>query len=84
MRYLLIILFFSNVCLSQFIHTAEDYRLSTEKFSNENILKTDNSFLNSIIVNPIKSNSPVSNFITDILLRGDTVWFATGSGLMRT
>jgi len=84
MRYLLIILIFSNVCLSQYIHTAEDYRLSTDKYVNEIVLSPNKLFLNSIIVNPIKSNVPVSNFITDILLKGDTVWFATGSGLMRT
>lgn len=84
MKYLFIILFFSNVCLSQFIHTPEDYKLSGEKFKDQVFYKMDNIFPSSIIVNPIKSNTPISNFITDILLDGDTVWFATGSGLMRT
>src|SRR5690606_18693233 len=37
-----------------------------------------------IIVNPINNPYPASNFITDIMLNGDTVWFGTGSGVMRT
>ncbi len=38
----------------------------------------------SISVIPSVSKYPVSNFITDIFRSGDTVWFATGSGIMRT
>jgi len=84
MRYLLIILIFSKIGLSQYIHTPEDFRLSSEILTVETVIRPDNLLMNSIIVNPIKSNAPISNFITDILLKGDTVWFATGSGLMRT
>ncbi|MCE1163963.1 MAG: hypothetical protein LWX07_01015 [Bacteroidetes bacterium] len=33
---------------------------------------------------PKSSKCPISNFITDIFNAGDTVWFGTGSGIMRT
>lgn len=37
-----------------------------------------------ILVTPVNQPFPSSNFITDIILNGDTVWFGTGSGIMRT
>ncbi|MCB0725047.1 MAG: hypothetical protein KDC73_10095 [Ignavibacteriae bacterium] len=37
-----------------------------------------------ILVTPVNQPYPASNFITDIILNGDTVWFGTGSGIMRT
>lgn len=48
--------------------------------------KEKSSMLSSIIVTPKTSKYPVSNFYTDIIVvgNGDTVWFATGSGVMRT
>lgn len=85
MRYILLILIFSNISFSQNIHTSQDFRLSSKKFITEKVNK-NKDFINSgsEVVNPNNSNTPVSNFITDILKNGDTVWFATGSGLMRT
>ena len=38
----------------------------------------------STVVTPHNRVCPISNFITDIYKSGDTVWFATGSGIMRT
>jgi len=84
MRYLILILILTNVCYSQNIFLADDFNLSDNKtFGN---YKSRGSFNNNInvIVTPNVSNTPVSNFITDILLNGDTVWFGTGSGVMRT
>jgi len=81
----LIILFIglNSFAHSQTIHSPENYKiadLNTKKYD----LKTDNFLSNSVLVIPIKSQTPISNFITDILLNGDTVWIATGRGLMRT
>ncbi len=84
MKYLLLIILFSNVCFSQNIFRAEDYRLSEKKFRNNASNLSDNILNNTVTVIPNNSKTPVSNFITDILINGDTVWFATGSGLMRT
>jgi len=77
----------SGISNSQNIHIPEDFKVSKDKFKeyfpNQSNQK-DNSSSSAEIVIPNNSNTPVSNFITDILFNGDTVWFATGSGLMRT
>ncbi|CAN5622190.1 FlgD immunoglobulin-like domain containing protein [soil metagenome] len=54
-----------------------------------NLLKGLNAFTKDIFKAPIQvtpktSKFIISNFITDILKSGDTTWFATGKGLMRT
>ncbi|MBK9331020.1 MAG: hypothetical protein IPM96_01125 [Ignavibacteria bacterium] len=74
---------FVNISYSQNIHKAEDFNLRefAENFSGQ--LRSSPIFLNQVVV-PVKSKNPISNFITDILLNGDTVWFGTGSGIMRT
>ncbi len=38
----------------------------------------------SAVVTPYNRKCPISNFVTDIYKSGDTIWFATGSGIMRT
>ncbi|MEO8665200.1 MAG: hypothetical protein ABI462_06865 [Ignavibacteria bacterium] len=68
---------------SQTIHSPENYKLSNLKFSNYD-LKTDHFFSSPVQVIPNNSPRPSSNFITDIIRSGDTVWFATGRGIMRT
>jgi len=80
---ILILLLFVNISFAQNIHKAEDFELIPfgKDFSSQ--LRSNPLFLNQIVV-PNNSTTPVSNFITDILLNGDTVWFGTGSGLMRT
>ncbi|MEP7145786.1 MAG: FlgD immunoglobulin-like domain containing protein [bacterium] len=81
----LIILFLglNSFVHSQTIHSPENYKIADLNYVNDDF-KTDNFLSNSVIVIPNKSATPISNFITDILLNGDTVWFATGRGLMRT
>ncbi|HQY52775.1 MAG TPA: hypothetical protein PLD63_10420 [Ignavibacteria bacterium] len=80
---ILILLLFVNISFAQNIHRAEDFELIPfgKDFSSQ--LRSNPLFLNQIVV-PNNSTTPISNFITDILLNGDTVWFGTGSGLMRT
>lgn len=83
MKYLFLILISVNVTFSQVHHKPENFRIVKyeNNFQTEIIGANHQTF---IIVNPNKSQTPVSNFITDIILNGDTVWFATGRGLMRT
>lgn len=83
MKTIILILLFVNISFGQNIHRAEDFDLIPfgKDFSSQ--LRSNPLFLNQIVV-PINSATPISNFITDILLNGDTVWFGTGSGLMRT
>lgn len=83
MRILILIFFISNFCAAQNIHKADDYRLSDFISQNNNFRNNSPSGL-TVLVTPKTSKTPISNFITDILLNGDTVWFATGNGLMRT
>ena len=40
--------------------------------------------LKNILTVPVTSNLPLSNFVSDIIVVGDTIWFATGKGLSRT
>ncbi|MFZ1321585.1 MAG: hypothetical protein WAT71_08530 [Ignavibacteria bacterium] len=83
MKTFILILLFVNISFGQNIHKAEDFNLIPfgKDFSSQ--LRSNPLFLNQIVV-PNNSTTPISNFITDILLNGDTVWFGTGSGLMRT
>ncbi|MDQ3020702.1 MAG: hypothetical protein M3R36_09040 [Bacteroidota bacterium] len=85
MKYIFLILIFSATCSAQFIHKPEDYNLGKfdpKNFNGEN--RKDNNNFVTVAVTPNVSPNPISNFITDIILNGDTVWFATGSGVMRT
>jgi len=36
------------------------------------------------VVNPVRSNTIISNFISDVVVSGDTIWFGTGRGVSRT
>ena len=84
MRYIFLILFISSFSFAQNIHRADDYKLGDFKPGNFNYKNFDGVSSSSITVIPVNTNTPISNFITDIVLNGDTVWFATGNGLMRT
>jgi hypothetical protein len=82
-RLFLLLIILSNIAVSQHVHELKDYSISTidfSKYQSKRIVK-DNI---SVTVNPNTSKYPISNFITDIIFAGDTVWFATGSGVMRT
>ncbi len=71
------------ISYSQVLHIPENYvikNFNTKNYTNQKSLIISPP----IVVYPINSKYPISNFITDIFLNGDTVWFATGSGIMRT
>lgn len=90
LKQLIVILLFifisSDYIFSQNIHIAEEYKIFNFKNSvpESGQFEKDNPHSASVVVIPDNSVTPVSNFITDILKNGDTVWFATGLGLMRT
>jgi len=85
---LLILILFSVSLNAQHIENRKDYKLSkflTEVFRNKKVYYNTYPERNGFTpVTPFVSKYPVSNFITDIFNSGDTVWFATGSGIMRT
>lgn len=83
-RLVFLILLIAEICYSQTALVVEDFKL--KDYNSFSIYKNrnDNGNKLNVLVNPLKSEYPVSNFITDIILNGDTVWFGTGSGIMRT
>lgn len=85
-KHIIIVLFFANISLSQVIHDPDNFKLPPVQFKSfvNHELKTDNFFAVPVPVVPVRSSVPISNFITDIIHNGDTVWFATGNGIMRT
>jgi hypothetical protein len=38
----------------------------------------------NIRTSPVESNTIISNFISDIIVKGDTIWYGTGKGIART
>lgn len=81
---LILLLNLSEVLFSQYISQPKSYQLSETYLAANSVRTQISQFKTSIIANPINSKYPISNFITDIFPSGDTVWFATGSGIMRT
>ncbi len=69
---------------SQVIRENLDFKILNKDFKRYISNITPLSSPNAIIANPNSSKYPVSNFITDIFPFGDTTWFSTGSGIMRT
>jgi hypothetical protein len=83
--YILIFSIFSLSSNAQTIFRPENFKLSKMFF--ENNFKTFSPLYSkspNVSVNPNTSKYPISNFITDIFVTGDTVYFGTGSGIMRT
>ncbi|MBS1491889.1 MAG: hypothetical protein JST55_00180 [Bacteroidetes bacterium] len=86
MRYLAIILLITGSLFSQTFD--KSYQLNKkllELKSNQNTIP--NSIKDRITFAPVTPNIskyPISNFIIDILKSGDTTWFSTGKGVMRT
>lgn len=68
---------------AQHITHPKEYKLSKQTFREFKISNIDKKPL-LVTVNPNRSKYPISNFIVRIIPFGDTVWFSTGSGLMRT
>ena len=60
----------------------ESFKLGSFKHAVEK--NQSDRMINSVVVTPNNRRCPISNFITDVYRSGDTVWFATGSGIMRT
>lgn len=85
MRFIFLILFCTTIASAQVIHLPENFELNMfSQNKNENYSQRNRTNFVFASVTPNQSQYPISNFITDIILNGDTVWFATGSGLMRT
>ena len=83
LKFLYILLLVAFPLAAQNIKTNPDYHMRDfSKATYFSPLKTMR--LTSVTVTPTYSKYPVSNFITDIFRNGDTIWFATGSGIMRT
>ena len=68
---------------AQYMNVPDAFVLEQFRAGNNYSDRNGNSAL-TVTVTPNKSATPISNFITDILKSGDTVWFGTGNGLMRT
>lgn len=85
-KYLFILsLLIANAGFSQSLRENIDFNIIPSLLKNspqESKRNGANTFMT--LVTPNVSKTPISNFITDILLNGDTVWIATGNGLMRT
>jgi len=85
-KYLFILsLLIANAGFSQSLRENIDFNIIPSLLKNspqESNRNGANTFMT--LVTPNISKTPISNFITDILLNGDTVWIATGNGLMRT
>nr|MBP9095582.1 hypothetical protein [Ignavibacteria bacterium] len=85
MRYIAIILLFTGSLFSQSLE--KNYKLNKALLElKSNPVSNVQNRTSFIPVTPTISKYPISNFIIDILKngRGDTVWFATGKGIMRT
>jgi hypothetical protein len=80
---ILILFLTANIARSQYVATHKEYKLSKVPFKSYGKSELDKNFA-SVIINPNKSRNPASNIITDIKRTGDTLWFSTESGLMRT
>ena len=83
-KLLIILLSISLPLAAQHVKSNLDFRIKDYSKINNFTQKNSLSKYSSIPVFPNTSKYPVSNFITDIFRNGDTVWFATGSGIMRT
>jgi hypothetical protein len=78
-----ILIFISNLAFSQIVTKVKDFKLSNIQFKVYKKSEFQKDYV-QVVINPNKSKNPASNIITDILTVGDTVWFSTESGLMRT
>lgn len=84
-KYILIITVFTFIATSlQAQTTSFPDAFKVKNYNNYAVYHKDAKRDARILVTPINNPYPASNFITDIILNGDTVWFGTGSGVMRT
>ena len=84
--FLFIFILFSSTLHSQDIFDLETFRLLDRNFQNINMGTTVLRDAPQVEVVPKTVKYPSSNFLTRILksFTGDTVWFSTGTGVMRT
>jgi hypothetical protein len=66
----------------QYIHPTE-FKLSNQTFKVYKGGEFDKK-PSTVVANPNKSKYPISNSVVRMLTVGDTIWFQSGSGLMRT
>ncbi len=83
--FLLVFIFITTVNFAYSQTNISSYKINSKLL----LPSKSNTFTNdivstSVIVVPKTSKFIISNFITDIIKNGDTTWFATGKGLMRT
>jgi len=84
-KYILIIIFVFALALETGAQSMpESFGLGKFGKYNAKPVKTQRDNINAMVVNPLGTKCPISNFFTDIIRSGDTVWFATGTGIMRT
>ena len=77
-----LIIIFAAPAFAQYIFIPESYPVKDyNSYARYHTKKDANG---RIVVTPVNQPYPSSNFITDIIINGDTVWFGTGSGIMRT
>lgn len=55
-----------------------------QKSQIQNQTDQPNRILFNIRTSPIESNVIISNFISDVIVTGDTIWYGTGKGITRT
>ncbi len=79
---ILSVLLISGDTFSQSVYVPESYKVG--RFTGNNSYLRGIPSAPAVLAVPVKFATPTSNFITDILKSGDTVWFGTGNGLMRS
>jgi hypothetical protein len=86
MRRILIIILLISFKISFAQVLPKEFRINQFAKLNTAQNQIDNStkILRNIRFTPIESTVPISNFISDIIVVGDTIWFGTGKGIART
>src|SRR5438552_8178431 len=86
-KFLIIFFLFAKAVSAQMtpegFHNSKDINLNKIIISN---IQTDN-IINHTRLNVLatpQSSPIISNFISDIIVQGDTIWFGTGKGISRT
>ncbi|RPI17006.1 MAG: hypothetical protein EHM58_10840 [Ignavibacteriae bacterium] len=82
---ILYIILFVGTAYSQVM--PKEYKLDARKFTDKQLSQLDavnNIYGKRLTAVPEPTPSIISNFISDILVAGDTIWFGTGKGVSRT
>ncbi len=86
MKKTLIIIFLISIKISFGQVIPKEYVINQYSKLNNQQNQSDNSniILRNIRFAPVESNVIISNFISDVIVVGDTIWFGTGKGIART